>query len=144
MAKKKKTRKKKAAAKKAVAKRKAPTVRKRAAVTAATRARKATRRPLRRTSRRKRSGRAAPDLELEVPVRKGLGPNSAGQSGDVEGLSEGEMADSESVSQLAEEGQDYEAEVVSGVENAPDADQGEVRTHEVPEDDVPPEYLERE
>jgi hypothetical protein len=52
--------------------------------------------------------------------------------------------DSESVSELAEEGQDYEAEVVSGVENARDADQGEVRTHEVPEDDVPPEYLEKD
>lgn len=39
-----------------------------------------------------------------------------------------------------EEGQYMEAEAVSGVENAPDADQGEVRTREVPEDDVPEEY----
>jgi N utilization substance protein A len=59
-------------------------------------------------------------------------------------LSESENADSESVSELAEEGQDYEAEVISGVESAPDADQGEVKTHEMPEDDVPPEYRERE
>ncbi|MFY9527384.1 MAG: hypothetical protein WAR24_00595 [Candidatus Acidiferrales bacterium] len=51
--------------------------------------------------------------------------------------------DSESVTELAEEGQDFEAEVVSGVENAPDADKGEVRTKEVPEDDVPPEYLDK-
>jgi hypothetical protein len=48
-----------------------------------------------------------------------------------------------SVEELAEEGQDFEAEVVSGVENAPDADKGEVRTKEVPEDDVPPEYLDK-
>jgi hypothetical protein len=37
--------------------------------------------------------------------------------------------DSESVEELTEEGQDYEAEVVSGVENALDPDEGEVRTH---------------
>jgi hypothetical protein len=49
--------------------------------------------------------------------------------------------DSESVEELAAEGQDFEAEVVSGVENALDPDQGEVRTREVPEDDVPSEYL---
>jgi N utilization substance protein A len=48
--------------------------------------------------------------------------------------------DSESVEELLEEGQSFEAEAVSGVENAKDADQGEVRTHEVPEDDVPGEY----
>jgi N utilization substance protein A len=71
-----------------------------------------------------------------------LGADSGGQSGDIQGLSRGEIADSESVTELAEEGQDYEAGVISGVENAPDADQGEVRTHEVPEDDVPEEYLE--
>jgi hypothetical protein len=40
-----------------------------------------------------------------------------------------------------EEGQYAEAEAVGGVENAPDADQGEVRTRQFPEDDVPEEYL---
>jgi hypothetical protein len=98
----------------------------------------------RKPARRKKSGRAGPAVSLAAPVRKGLGPGAAGQSGDVQGLSESEEADSESVSELVEEGQDYEAEVVSGVENAPDADRGEVRTHEVPEDDVPPEYLEKD
>jgi hypothetical protein len=34
--------------------------------------------------------------------------------------------------------------VVEGVENAPDADQGEVRTREVAEDDVPEEYREKD
>jgi hypothetical protein len=68
----------------------------------------------------------------------------AGQSGDLQGLSDVEEADSESADELLEEGQSFEAEAVSGVENAPDADRGPVRTHEVPEDDVPEEYLEKD
>jgi hypothetical protein len=66
---------------------------------------------------------------------KGPGAGSGGQSGDIEGLSDVESADSESVEELVEEGQDYEAELVSAVENAPDPDQGELST-EVPEDDL--------
>ena len=73
-----------------------------------------------------------------------MGSASGGQSGDTQGLSEKEDVDSESVEELAEEGQDFEAEVVSGVENAKDPDQGEVTTTEVPEDDVPPEYTDRD
>jgi hypothetical protein len=72
--------------------------------------------------------------------RRGLGPNAGGQSGDIQALPRDEGVDSESVEELEEEGQAFEAEVVSGVENAPDADRGEVRTREVPEDDVPDEY----
>jgi hypothetical protein len=75
-----------------------------------------------------------------TPGRRGLGPGAGGQSGDIQGLPRDEDVDSESVEELAEEGQAFEAEVVSGVENVPDADQGEVRTREVPEDDVPSEY----
>jgi len=63
------------------------------------------------------------------------------QSGDLQGLSNVAGADSESVDELLEEGNAFEAEVVQGVEDAEDADRGEVRTHEVPEDDVPGEYL---
>ena len=33
---------------------------------------------------------------------------------------------------------------ISGVEDAPDADHGGVRTRQVPEDDVPQEYLDDE
>jgi hypothetical protein len=33
---------------------------------------------------------------------------------------------------------------VAGVENAPDPDQGEVRTRQFPEDDVPEEYREQD
>ena len=73
---------------------------------------------------------------------KGLGPRSGGQSGDLQGLSDLEGADSESVGELLEEGNAFEAEVVKGVEDVRDADKGEVRTHEVPEDDVPEEYRE--
>ena len=53
-------------------------------------------------------------------------------------------ADSESVDELLEEGNAFEAEVVEGVENVPDADQGEIKTHEVQEDDVPDEYLDKD
>jgi hypothetical protein len=70
--------------------------------------------------------------------------DSAGQSGDTQGLSDVAEAGSESVTELLEEGQSFEAEVISGVENAPDADVAEVHTRQVPEDDVPSEYLERD
>jgi len=73
---------------------------------------------------------------------KGLGARSGGQSGDLQGLTNREGADSESVDELLEEGNSFEAEVVKGIEDVRDADEGEVRTHEVPEDDVPEEYLE--
>jgi hypothetical protein len=72
------------------------------------------------------------------PMMKGPGSASAGQSGDIEGLSDVESVDSESVEELVEEGQDFEAEIVSAVENAPDPDEGELTT-EVPEDDLDPE-----
>jgi len=64
----------------------------------------------------------------------------ATQSGDTQGLSDRAGADSESVKELMEEGQYLEAEAVEGVEDAPDADAGPIRTKEVPEDDVPGEY----
>jgi len=75
---------------------------------------------------------------------KGLGANSGGQSGDLQGLSDSAGADSESVDELLKEGNAFEAEVVEGVQNVPDADQGEIRTHEVEEDDVPDEYLDKD
>jgi hypothetical protein len=71
---------------------------------------------------------------------RGRGARSAGQSGDTQGLPAAPDVDSESVEELLEEGQSFEAEVVEGVENVPDADEGEVRTKEVEEDDVPEEY----
>jgi hypothetical protein len=92
--------------------------------------------------RKKRAARTPAEVSNPIvsPNRRGLGPGAGGQSGDNQGLSRREQADSESVEELSEEGQEYEAEVISGVENARDPDQGEVRTREVPEDDVPSEY----
>ncbi len=69
---------------------------------------------------------------------------SAGQSGDTQGLPDAAEAGAESVQELAEEGQSYEAEATSGVENAPDPDVAEVHTRQVAEDDVPSEYLKRD
>ena len=72
------------------------------------------------------------------------GEDSAGQSGDLQGLSNRERADSESVDELLEEGNSFEAGVVEGVEEAGENEGSEVHTHEVPEDDVPGEYLDDE
>ncbi|MGB6429124.1 MAG: hypothetical protein WBF06_00950 [Candidatus Acidiferrales bacterium] len=130
MAKRKAPRKKKSAGKKKPAPRKKLAPKKKVA---------SKKKPIRR---KKAAGRGT--VELTNPVglwdRRGTGSASGGQSGDTQGLSEKEDVDSESVEELAEEGQDFEAEAVSGVENAKDPDQGEVTTREVPEDDVPLEY----
>lgn len=69
---------------------------------------------------------------------------SGAQSGDLQGLSSVQGADSESVEELIEEGNAFEADAVTGVEDAEKADEKEVRTHEVSEDDVPEEYLDRD
>ena len=69
-----------------------------------------------------------------------LGPNSDVQSGDLQGISDVADADSESVKELLEQGNAFEAEAVEGVESAKDADVSEVTTRQVPEDDVPAEY----
>ncbi len=69
-----------------------------------------------------------------------LGPDAAGQSGDIQQLPDAADADSESVEELAEEGNAFEADAIEGVEEADDPDVSEVMTHEVPEDDVPGEY----
>jgi hypothetical protein len=80
-------------------------------------------------------------LDDEEVDRDQLGPGSAGQSGDLQGLSDEEDSNSESIAELLEEGQYFEASVLSGIENAPVADDGGIVTREVNEDDVPEEYL---
>jgi len=93
----------------------------------------------------RRRARGESDRSVGEPRdERGIGAESGGQSGDTEGLSRAEDADSESVEELVEEGQAYEAGIVSGVENARDADKGGVRTRQVPEDDVPQEYLDED
>lgn len=66
------------------------------------------------------------------------------QSEDLRGVSRAERADSESVDELLDEGNTFEAGVVSGVEEADSADEREVHTREFPEDDVPEEYLDKD
>jgi hypothetical protein len=93
--------------------------------------------------------RKEPDRERNLTMsrafpQEGPAAHSGEQSGDQQGISRIESADSESVDQLLEEGNAFEADVVAGVENAEAADEREVRTHEVPEDDVPDEYLDKE
>ena len=70
-----------------------------------------------------------------------LGSNAAGQAGDIQQISNTADADSESVEELLEEGNAFEADAVQGVEDAKDPDVAEVTTRQVPEDDVPAEYL---
>jgi hypothetical protein len=105
--------------------------------------RKTTRKTKRAPVSRRPQGRAGSSFDAPSEVR-GLGPEAGGQSGDTEGLSREELAASESVEELLEEGQAFEAGIISGVENAPDADKGGVRTRQVPEDDVPQEYLDED
>jgi hypothetical protein len=62
----------------------------------------------------------------------------------MQGLSRVESADSESVDELLEEGNAFEAGIVAGVEDSRDREGQEVRTREVLEDDVPGEYLDEE
>jgi hypothetical protein len=129
MAKKKPTRKKKAAKASKPARKTRLTVRPRVSAKA------------KKSTRRRRSRSTQLTEQPVAQIRQGVGlAAEAGQSGDTQALSDIEDVDSESVRELAEEGQDFEAGIISGVENAPDPDVSEVRTHEVPEDDVPEEY----
>ena len=70
---------------------------------------------------------AAPD-ELGSDPRE-VGPDSAGQSGDAQGLSTISEASEESVEELEETDQAFEAEVVEGVEDAADHPERPVHTH---------------
>jgi hypothetical protein len=81
-----------------------------------------------------------PNLADNEHSQEEAGSNSAGQSGDSQGISDVAGADSESVEELVEEGNSFEAAAVEGVENAKDPDVSEVTTRQVPEDDVPEEY----
>jgi hypothetical protein len=91
--------------------------------------------------KRLRAKRQSVDMAAFSPEESGA---RSGQSGDLQGLSNVQGADSESVDELLEEGNAFEADVVKGVEDAGGVDEREVRTHEVPEDDVPEEYLDKE
>jgi hypothetical protein len=61
---------------------------------------------------------------------KELASDSAGQSGDAQGLPQTADADEESVEELAETDQAYEAEAVDGLEDAADHPERPVNTRE--------------
>jgi hypothetical protein len=89
---------------------------------------------------KKQIRRKSQSVDTVAFTLQGLGARAGGQSGDLQGLSNIQGADSESVDELLEQGNAFEAEVVKGVEDAGDADEREVRTHEVPQDEVSGEY----
>ena len=131
----------KPAKKKASGKKKAPATKKTVATTTL-------------AGKKKPSAKAKPVARKSVPVEarsldsealssRARGTRPESQSGDLQGLSDIEAANSESVDELLEEGNSFEADVVSGVERAGDNNE-EVHTHEVPEDDVPEEYLDKD
>ena len=155
MATKKKAKKKKASKKKAPKKlaKKSPTPKKKSAKKrktatprkAATKTRLGSKKktaPKKARAARKPAAASGPVVDTAAFTREGLRARSGGQSGDLQGLSNREGADSESVDELLEEGNAFEADIVKGVEDA--VDEAEVRTHEVPEDDVPGEYLDKD
>ena len=102
-------------------------------------------------AKKKTSSKVSPALKRNTAARRaqrlqpsGDRENAVSQSGDLQGLSRVEQADSESVDELVEEGNVFEAGAVAGVEEADDEDTREVHTHEVSEDDVPDEYLDKD
>lgn len=70
-----------------------------------------------------------------------VGPDSAGQSGDTQQLTEVAESNEESVEELAETGQGLESAVVEGVEDAAGHPERPVHTHEEYGrlEDVPPQ-----
>lgn len=113
---------------------------------------KAAKKPLKKKAARKKTASRArgtrerkfgsPERDISQDVRsKNQTPRGVARSADFRGLSRTEQADSESVDELVEEGNIFEAGAVAGVEEADNQDEREVHMHEVPEDDVPDEYL---
>ncbi|HEX3119743.1 MAG TPA: hypothetical protein VHP80_11665 [Candidatus Acidoferrum sp.] len=83
--------------------------------------------------------RANQEVEIVRPKGRSRVARAGAGSGDLQGISSVEEADSESEDELLEEGQSFEAGIIGGVERAGD-EESEVVTHEVLEDDVPLEY----
>jgi hypothetical protein len=69
-----------------------------------------------------------------------VGSDSAGQSGDTQGLSQVADAADESVEELADTDQAYEAEIVDGIEDAADHPERPVYTREdqARSEEIPP------
>ena len=97
-------------------------------------------RPKKREGRSRQAAMGSQNVETVQMKPRALRARAGAGGGDFGGVSTVESVDSESADELLEEGQAFEAGIVSGVEDAPDADRGEVKTREVPQDDVPKEY----
>lgn len=105
-------------------------------------------------AKKRTAPKVRPVVSTEKPGRRGVqrlesswgrkDARSSRQSGDLAGLSRVQQADSESVGELVEEGNVPEAGAVAGVEEADDQETRKVHTHEVAEDDVPDEYLDKD
>lgn len=101
-----------------------------------------------RTTRKTRETARAPfparneSVETVPSKRRRVTAQCGAGTGDLQGISIVEDADSESQKELIDEGQAFEAGIIKGVEDAPD--ESEVRTHEVPQDDVPEEYQDKD
>ena len=79
------------------------------------------------------------EVEIVHPKGRSRVARAGAGSGDLQGISSVEDVDSESADELLEEGQSFEAGIISGVERAGN-EESEVVSHEVLEDDVPLEY----
>jgi N-acetylmuramic acid 6-phosphate (MurNAc-6-P) etherase len=94
-------------------------------------------------ARKSKIRKQRPEQRPEDATRLSLA-ETAGQSGDLQGLTDVAGSSSESVAELVAEGQSFEAGIVEGIENAPPAGESEVKTRELSEDDVPLEYTQRD
>jgi hypothetical protein len=94
--------------------------------------------------RSRQAAMGSQNVETVQMKPRALRARAGAGGGDFGGVSTVESVDSESANELLEEGQAFEAGIVSGVEDAPDADQGPIKTREVPEDDVPEEYHDKD
>ena len=70
------------------------------------------------------------ETQIDELENEELASDSAGQSGDAQGLSQNTDADEESVEELAETDQAYEAEAMDGLEDAADHPERPVQTRE--------------
>jgi hypothetical protein len=100
--------------------------------------------PKKEMGRSRQAAMGSQNVETVQMKPRALRARAGAGGGDFGGVSTVESVDSESADELLEEGQAFEAGIVSGVEDAPDADQGPVKTREVPEDDVPEEYQDKD
>lgn len=103
---------------------------------------------LKRPAKKKQAKKKTSTTTSAARQRKSSWDQGSAESGqrssDLQGLSRAALADSESVEELVDEGNIVEAGAVAGVEEADNADEREVHTHELPEDDVPEEYLDKD